>query len=262
MDSGAVVQAGENKQNKMKLAREIEIMDLALYIRKHKALVISDVHIGYEEALNKQGILVPRFQLQEIVKRFEAIAKKLEDEKKKIRTIIINGDIKHEFGRISDQEWRDTLKFLDLLSKHCEEIILVKGNHDTILGPIAGKRNVQVENYVVLGDILVAHGDKIVKIKDKIRTIKTIIIGHEHPAISFKGRALDKFKCFLKGKWQKKELIVMPSFFLVTEGTDVLREKLLSPYLREVNLGNFDAFVVGDKAYNFGKLKNIYKKIT
>ncbi len=242
----------------MKITKDVEIVDLALYIRKHNALVIADVHIGYEEALNKQGILVPRFQFGEIVKRFELIAKKLENEKKEISTIIINGDVKHEFGRISEQEWRDTLKFLDLLSKHCEEIILIRGNHDTILGPIAKKRDVRVENYVLLGDILVAHGDKIVKIKNKKteNKIRTIIVGHEHPAISFKERPLDKFKCFLKGMQKGKVLIVMPSFFLITEGTDVLQEKLLSPYLKNADINSFDVFVVEDKAYRFGKVRD------
>ena len=29
--------------------------------------------------------------------------------------VIINGDLKHEFGTISDQEWRDVLKIFDLI---------------------------------------------------------------------------------------------------------------------------------------------------
>ena len=58
--------------------------------------------------------------------------------------------MKHEFGTISEQEWRDALKLLDYFGQHCDEIILIKGNHDTILGPIAKKRNVKVLDHFVI----------------------------------------------------------------------------------------------------------------
>ena len=140
----------------MKILDDIEIIDLALYLKKHKTLVIADIHIGYEEALNKQGLLVPRFQLKEVLRRSEKIVSKVKPD-----TIIINGDIKHEFGEISDQEWRDTLKVLDFLSKHCKKIILTKGNHDTILGPLAKKRSVEVVDEYKIDDVYITHGHKI-----------------------------------------------------------------------------------------------------
>ena len=124
----------------MKIFDDIEFVDLGIYT--NKTLIVTDFHIGYEEALNKQGLMVPRFQFDEIMKRLGSIFKKLKDVK--IDRIIINGDLKHEFGTISDQEWRHTLKLLDYFGKHCKEIILIKGNHDNILGPIAKKRNVKV----------------------------------------------------------------------------------------------------------------------
>ena len=132
----------------MKILNNIDIVDLSLYINRH--LILSDFHIGYEEALNKQGILVPRFQYGGIIKRLGNIFLKLKG--KKIEKIIVNGDLKHEFGTISEQEWCLTLRLLDFLGRHCKEIILIKGNHDTILGPIAKKRNVEVlEHYLIEG---------------------------------------------------------------------------------------------------------------
>src|SRR3989338_11560949 len=127
----------------MKIIDGIEIIGLALYF--NSTLVIADIHLGYEEVLNKKGILVPRTQFEEMAKRVESIFKQLKG--KRIDRILVNGDLKHEFGTISEQEWRNALKFLDLLAKHCSEIILIKGNHDTILGPIARKRNVKIVNY-------------------------------------------------------------------------------------------------------------------
>ena len=163
----------------MKLLKNIEAIDLALYT--DNSLIIADIHIGFEEALNKQGVLVPRFQFPDLLKRMKSIFDRLKD--KKIEKIIINGDLKHEFGTISEQEWRNTLKFLDFLGSYCSEILLIKGNHDTILGPIADKRNIRIVDRVELGEVLVCHGDKV---PADIKKYTTIIIGHEHPAVSIR----------------------------------------------------------------------------
>lgn len=252
----------------MELFKGIYLIDLTIYT--NKTVIFTDFHIGYEEALNKQGLMIPRFQFPEIISRLEKIF--LELKNKKIERVIVNGDLKHEFGTISEQEWRHTLKLLDYFEQHCKEIVLIKGNHDTILGPIAKKRNVKVLDYFVIepienmnkikktisgkNNILVTHGDKIPK-KELLRDISTIIIGHEHPAISVReGARAELFKAYLVGKWKKYDIIVQPSFNLVAEGTDVLKEEVLSPILKD-NLGNFNVIIVGDNLYQFGKLRDL-----
>ena len=231
------------------LTSNIKIIDLCLLI--DKTLIISDIHIGYEEELNKKGILIPRLSFIEIGKRLEKIMKEV---KGKIDTIIINGDIKHEFGTISEQEWRETIKIIDYLSQY-GKLYLVRGNHDKTLGPIADKKNIELVESYTIGDILIAHGDTIIKTDNKI---KTIIIGHEHPAVSIKeDNRLEKYKCFLKGKYEKKTLIVMPSFNPVTEGTDITKSEPLSPYLQG-DLREFEVYIVSDKIYEFGKLEKFY----
>jgi len=227
----------------MKIYDDIEIVDLALKYKDN--LILGDIHIGLEECMNKEGILIPRFQLEEIFNRLDKIFSKV-----KVKNVIINGDIKHEFGTISRQEWRDTLRVLDYLMEK-GNVILIKGNHDTILGPIADKKEIKILDYYNIDDITILHGHKIIPDLNKI-----IIIGHEHPAISFKERPSEKFKCFLKGSYRKHVLIVIPSFNFVFEGTNILKEKLLSPFLQQ-DLSKFEVFVVEDKVYNFGKLKDI-----
>jgi putative SbcD/Mre11-related phosphoesterase len=233
----------------MEIAKGIEIIDLALYLKKENVLVFADFHIGYEEAITKQGILIPRFQFKDIGKKLEAIFSKVKPE-----IIVVNGDIKHEFGQISEQEWRETLKLIDYFSARCKKLILVRGNHDTILGPIAKKRNIEAVFEYKIGDVLIIHGNKEPEADKKI---KTIIIGHEHPCVSLKdGVKVEKYKCFLKGKYKTKTLIVLPSFNMVTEGTDVMQEKLLSPLLQQ-NLSDFEVWLVSDEVFYFGKLRNL-----
>ena len=239
----------------MKITNSIEIIDLALYF--DSTLVIADIHIGYEEVLNKKGILVPRTQFEEMAARLGKIFDRLNS--RKIERIIINGDLKHEFGTISEQEWRNVLKFLDLLAKHCNDILLVKGNHDTVLGPIAKKRNVKIMDNIIIGNVLVTHGDKI-PANEVLKKASAIIIGHEHPAISLReGPRVEQFKCFLKGGYKGKDLIVQPSLNTIIEGTNILRDDILSPFLKQ-NLDDFEVFVVEDKVYGFGKLRRLRKR--
>lgn len=230
----------------MEILPGIKAEDLALLIGD--TLVISDVHIGLEEAINKQGILIPRFQFDEIIQRMKKILDNV-----KIKRVVVAGDLKHEFGTISAQEWRHTLQFIDFILKYADELILVRGNHDTILGPIAEKKGIRVVESYSVGNSLILHGDRIP------RSIKegTIIIGHEHPAVSLReGPRVELVKCFLVGKYRKKNLIVLPSFNLVHEGSDVLREDALSPFLRR-DISEFRVYAVSDGIYNFGKLKTL-----
>ncbi len=47
----------------------------------------------------------------------------------------------------------------------------------------------------------------------------------------------------------------MPSFNLITEGTNILKEAFSNPFMR--NLDKFDVFLVEDKVYMFGKVKDL-----
>ena len=229
----------------MEIFKDIELVYLALLINK-KVLVISDLHLGYEEHLRKKGVLIPRFQFKDIKNRLELILKETKPE-----IIIITGDLKHEFGTISDQEWRDILSLFDILSEHTKKIILIKGNHDTILNIIAKKRNLKVKDLYKLKDTLILHGDHMVD----LNKIKTIIIGHEHPAVMLKrGVRSELYKCFLKGKFKGRNLIVMPSFNSLSIGSDI-RKRGLGPFIKNKD---FEVFVVvDDKSYYFGKLKEL-----
>ena len=225
----------------MEIYPGIQIRDLGLYIVKEKTLIISDIHIGWEEALNKQGIMIPRVQFWDLIKR---VTKMLDD----VDTVVINGDLKHEFGTISQTEWRHTREFLDLFGKR--KVVLIQGNHDTILKPIV--KDMELKQFYKIGDVLICHGDEILNEKCKV-----IIMGHEHTAVGIKeGSRIEKYKCFMKGKYKDAVLISMPSCNTLTEGTDVTRNSRLSPYLQQ-DLKNFEVYIVTDTVYDFGKVKDL-----
>ncbi len=244
----------------MHIVPGIESLDLALYLTSAKTLALSDFHIGFEESLNRQGVLVPRTHYKDVIDRLEHIFAVLKKAKKSVRTIVITGDLKHDFGHIGRQEWRDVMRLVDYLLRKCEHLILIKGNHDVQLGPIADKHGIELVPEYRVGDVLMIHGDVV---PTKLRGITTIIMGHEHPAITLrsKGRS-ERYKCFLKGTYKRRILIVQPSFNLLTEGTDILQEQFLSPLLkgRLFGIGCFEAFIVDDRTHEvlpFGSLKRL-----
>jgi len=227
----------------------MKFVNLGLIIED--TLIISDLHIGQEEELLKKGVMIPKFQFKDL---FENLKMLIETTKPK--KVIIAGDLKHEFGSISNQEWNDTFKVIDYILANCESLILVRGNHDKILGPIASKKKIDVVDSYVFGENIVMHGDYLPR-KEILTGVKRIIIGHEHPAIMLREESkAEKFKCFLKGKWKEYELVVLPAFNPFSTGIDITAEKLSSPFLKDIR--DFDVFIVEQKkVFPFGKVSNI-----
>lgn len=241
---------------KIEILPGIELKNKALWLKKQKILVIGDLHLGYEEALNQRGVFIPRIIFTEIKKQI------LELLELNPREVILLGDLKHEFSQISNQEWTDTINLIELILKK-SKLILIKGNHDSILGPITKKKSLEILPFYYLNKerILFIHGNKIILDKE-LYNAKTIILGHEHPAIELKeGEKKEKYKCFLLGKWKKKQIVVVPSFLPVL-GVNVLKEKFLSPFLKQTkkDIEKFKIFIIQNKKiYSFGRIKEIRK---
>ncbi|MCD6434721.1 MAG: metallophosphoesterase [Candidatus Diapherotrites archaeon] len=242
------------------IAKGLFIFYEALFIKSEKALVVADLHLGIEDALHKEGALIPRTNFNSILKKLTKILEKI-NKNFSISTLeylIINGDLKHEFGEISKQEWQETLAMIDFLASKTKRLILVKGNHDTILGPIAKKRNLEILDYFSLNSFAFAHGHKIIE-PAKIAKAEILVIAHEHPAaVLSDGVKNERYKCFLLGKYRRKKLIVMPAISALMHGSNILSETLLSPYLQKANILNFEVWLLAEKPYYFGKVKNLY----
>lgn len=234
-----------------KITRDVYAIDLCTYLPKSKTLIIADLHIGFEEQLAREGVLVPRINFDDLLKRLDWIFEQIE-----VKRIVLNGDIKHEFGRISKQEWNETVKLANFIKSRNIELVAVKGNHDTVFGPVAKHLGIPEVEELLIDDILVTHGDYIPALSKKI---STIIIGHVHPAITLREKAKrEKYKCFVKARFKKKILVVQPSFNPFTQGTDVLKETVLSPLLAEST--NQEYFIVDEKTHEilyFGNVESL-----
>ena len=223
---------------------QFQFIGKSLYFPERKILCLADLHIGYEEYLTSQGVFLPRMQFKEMMKELEEIFnkvgkinkekenKKIEKrekinkdrkrEDKKINEIIVLGDLKHEFGTISSQEWREVKNVLDFFKKKAKKVVLVKGNHDNILEPIAKRKELKIRDFYVEDGICFLHGNKLFS-GCLNKKIKMFVIGHRHPAVMLTDKyKREKYKCFLVGNWKGKKVIILPSFFPFIEGSDIV----------------------------------------
>ena len=235
-----------------------QFVNKTIYLPKQKILVIGDMHLGYEFTFREAGSQIPALQLNQTKEDLEKIFLKLKKEKKGIKKVIFLGDIKHLF-HYEKGEKNIILNVLLLVGKYVkrENIILIKGNHEK-MAQIADK---ELLEFYVEEDIAFIHGDIIINEVFK-KEIKIIIMGHLHPAITISDSQKikkEKYKCFLVGKYKNKEIIILPSFLPIIEGTSV-NEHLSNNrcFIPAKNLLNFKVHVVGEKdVLDFGVLKNL-----
>jgi len=247
--------------------QEYLLINKSVFFPKHGILAIGDLHIGYEQMLQEQGIILPFNQLEESIKDIKKIFEELKIKKLKIKKIVILGDLKHYFPFKKEEKFeiRDFFKFLESeIGIKEKNIILIKGNHEKIE---LDKR--KHRDYYVKENIAFAHGDKVFpEILDK--KIKFIILGHLHPAVFLTdkkgGIKKEKYKCFLIGKWKNKKTIILPSFFPLKEGTDIEEENHHRMNKQGKNffiipkekLRNFNVYITSpEKIYEFGKRKKL-----
>ena len=230
----------------------------ALYLRDERALCIADLHLGYEEALaESSGIALPSRQLKDVEHALEAAVARCSSYPS---TLIINGDLKHVFSESSMQEWSEVPMFIQFALELVEAIILVRGNHDTFLGPLKRVGSaITMMNTLRKGDVLFMHGhtkEYARILREEGKETKTLVIAHEHPFLVLGDRvgARVRLPYFLKGrlKFSDVTVIVMPAFSPLAGGTPVnvaSREDFLSPLLKspEVEVDEMAVYAVDEE---------------
>ena len=218
----------------MELTEGIEIVGSLpmVYVRSVKTLIFADSHLGFEEEMSEKGIYLPRVQLSKLLKMLEEALDTVSPS-----TIVIAGDVKHIFGRLGRIERQELISLFEFLKRKSLRTILVRGNHDNFVKPIAKKYGIEIADYYNLkSDVAVVHGHKIF---DEVRS-RVLIMGHEHPSISLRDLLGVRIKvpCFLVTSKNSQKLIVIPASGIYQSGTSVSLDpnSYLSPYLRDINV--------------------------
>lgn len=169
--------------------------------------------------------------------------------------LVINGDVKHAFGRISDAEWRQARNLFAAIQERVE-LIVVTGNHDAVLGPLAKELGVPLHERYFFEGIYCVHGDRFIE-DDMLVDAETIVIGHVHPAVRIQDETRSElYKCYLVGDYEGAQLVVLPSMFSLTTGIDVLETEDDSPYITDKD--DMQVYVLGkDRILAFGSVKDL-----
>jgi len=182
----------------------------AVFWKKEKALIVSDLHWGKTGHFRKNGIAIPvQTQNNDELK----LAKLLRE--KKVERLIIAGDLFHSHTNLQ------VALFSHFRSHHDSlHIDLVIGNHDILGAAQYEDFNLQQhKDCFNLEPFCIAH--------DMITSDRFVIHGHVHPAIRIKSKGLNqpalKLCCFA----QDQERLILPAFGNFT-GTHILAPEAFS----------------------------------
>ncbi|MGC8669963.1 MAG: metallophosphoesterase [Candidatus Micrarchaeia archaeon] len=244
----------------MILTKDVELIEgmPVAFIRSINAIVIADLHLGYEAMLAKNGLFAPAINLKKIL---EIIGSALE--KTKAKNVIIDGDIKNEFSRVEPEEFNELYELISFLKKKNVSLHLIKGNHDNFVERYKDQFKLNVyRQQAKIGKYLFFHGEELPKYENNDK-IEMLVMGHEHPSIGINdnlGRR-EKLKCFLYGSYDSKKLLVLPAISFYASGTDLLlepTEHLLSPVFRHINIDKMHAIAIGyGSTIDFGSLSKL-----
>ena len=217
----------------MELMEGVEIIaDLpAVYLREHKAVIIADTHLGFEEEMAEKGIIIPPFQLAKVMHVIKEVVNLVDP-----KLFIIAGDFKHKFNELGRAERKELSEVLTYLLPRTDEVIVVRGNHDNYLAYMTHRFPFKIVDHLKLGRYLIIHGHK--PVPKNIGNWDILIFGHEHPSITVRDSlgTIGKFPCFLKGKLSNnKRFITLPAAGAYQTGSRVSLDKntYLSPILKE-----------------------------
>lgn len=247
---------------------EIVAAQPALYLKALDAIVIADLHLGYEAIQVESGVFVPRVQYEKTMKIVEEVA-----DKQRASTVIVLGDVKHEFSETGYHEFKEVLDFLEFLKGKFKRVVVIKGNHDNFVIRMTNKAGVELFEELRMNGFLFTHGHEM---PGSTQGYDCIVMGHEHPSIALfdeELRTKEKVKCFLYGvvkgagkrELNGKKIIVMPALSYFAYGSDVNvtpRSQFLSPILKDFDVDKLGVkgLLEGERILEFpdlGKLRRI-----
>ncbi len=245
------------------LNKDVELLDglPIAYIKSLDALVLSDLHLGYESHMAKKGVFIPKANLNKIIVELETALRA-----RKATRIIVVGDIKNDFLTVGDDEFNELHDLIKLCNTKKIELTLIKGNHDNFIDRYRGPFKIKVfGDEALIGDYLFFHGDKIPKIVGK--KPRMMISGHEHPSIGIVksvGRT-EKLRCFLSGTYKGIDLLILPAISYFATGSDInlqSKEHLMSPIFKHTDVDSMHAIALGyGSTIDFGSIGDLRKLV-
>jgi putative SbcD/Mre11-related phosphoesterase len=202
----------------------------AALLTDENVLIVADLHLGCEAALEYEGVSLPRVQTKIIETYLKGVVEEVSPSR-----LVVAGDLKHNFSRNLIQEWQDVSRFVSML-RGTVALEVVKGNHDNYLVNILRDNGLSLKNEVRVGHARIVHGHS------GARALGSTIMGHIHPSLGLRDKVGSWIKapCYLVH--ERLGIIVLPALSIVSAGVDVVGQPSsdkMSPLLPENGLRDF-----------------------
>ena len=189
--------------------------------KKEKYIIITDIHIGIEEKIIKKGIFInSKENVEEIIDILSKIFSQ-----KKIKNLIILGDLKASINIITKSEWDNVPYFLNELAK-LFNIYIIPGNHDGNINHLVLNSDISLMSIkgMEFDNKLLTHGHAIPIIGNNI---KRIITGHLHPILVKEGSTINGQRVWIR-------IILKKDKINKTKTDEVNLEKILEQASRKI----------------------------
>ncbi len=218
-------------------------------------LLISDLHIGFEERFNKEGFKITPSTDKMLQTLTDLIRREKPDR------LIILGDVKSGFDRVNRNEWMHVPRFLEKITQ-LVEISIIPGNHDGGITPLLPRETRLEPPELLIGDTGLLHGHA--NPSAALSDAKRLVMGHLHPSYSRYGSPLSGNPVWVtlraprnlvfdvngeeggRGGGKDLEVWVVPAFNpeLGAAGLTVIRERVISPIVRRIDGYVSEALVI------------------
>ena len=206
-----------------------------------KSLVITDLHLGFEDNLSRNNIFLGKNTIMlDTISEIEKII-----DKTKPDSLILLGDIKSGIRSITKTEWKYVPIFFENLKKRVN-ITLVPGNHDANIEKlIPNGITLATSKGMIIDDLLLTHGHTLPS--ENFSSINKIVMGHVHPVFFQKESIINGQRVWVSIRTKKQkifpsktgvlEITILPSFnkyFYATQKK--YYKKSISPILERLDV--------------------------
>ena len=206
-----------------------------------KSLVITDLHLGFEDNLSRNNIFLGKNTIMlDTISEIEKII-----DKTKPDSLILLGDIKSGIRSITKTEWKYVPMFFENLKKRVN-ITLVPGNHDANIEKlIPNGITLATSKGIIIDDLLLTHGHTLPS--ENFSSINKIVMGHVHPVFFQKESIINGQRVWVSIRTKKQkifpsktgvlEITILPSFnkyFYATQKK--YYKKSISPIIEKMDV--------------------------
>jgi len=226
---------------------------------KRKNLVITDLHIGFENSMASNEIFVGKNST--INETIQEVSEMIESQKPD--SLILLGDVKSSIKSISRNEWDEIPRFFKEIGEKCD-VTLIPGNHDASIQRLVPDNISMISSAgMVEENMLLTHGHTMPS--ENFSHVDKIVMGHIHPVFFQEDSIMNGQRVWVSIKTEKEkifpnksgeiEIIIIPSFnryFYATHRKQY--KKSISPIIDKIKpvssarVVTLDGIIIGNES--------------